>query len=286
MLLSTDTSGAAPATVMHLVSDSTGETASRMFRACLAQFDARAVDENLWTFVRSRHMVDAVLQDVEKRGGLVLYTLVDEELGDYLKRGCERLGVPVVSVLSPVLQAMEHILGMPHAVKPGRQHRTNADYYRRIEAMEYAVSHDDGHGQQDLFEADVLLLGVSRTSKTPCCIYLAYRGVKAANIPLVPELGAPEAVEKIAAAGLEKPLIVGLTQDPNVLLDIRKNRLAHLGAGASGYAGMESIREELRAASRLFQRLGCPVIDVTHRSVEETAAMVLNLLHHPARLFN
>jgi len=258
---------------IHLVSDATGETINGMARACLAQFDNVETQEHFWSLIRTLRQLDLVIEGIRQWPGLVLYTFVDENLRRILQDFCRANNISGISVLDPVLNAMAATFGKASAHQPGKQHALDAEYFDRIEAMDYALSQDDGHGVDHLIEADVVVLGVSRTSKTPTCIYLANRGIRAANIPLIPGHGWPE-VEK-----LEKPLIVGLTKDPDSLIEIRKSRLKLLQEEAeTSYVDPEQVRQEVLEARRFFGRIGCPVIDVTRRSIEETAAEIMMLL--------
>lgn len=215
------------------------------------------------------------MEGVRQWPGLVLYTFVDEELRDALQQICDAEKIASLSVLDPVLKAMATYFGVPFSHAPGRQHALDADYFARIDAMDYALAQDDGHGIDRLANADVIILGVSRTSKTPTCIYLANRGIKAANIPLIPGQDMPQEIAK-----LEKPLIVGLTKDVDGLVEIRRSRLNFLQSNPhTDYVDPDKVKEEVLAARRFFTRLGCPVIDVSRRSIEETAAEIMMLLN-------
>ena len=259
---------------LHLVSDATGETLNSVARACLVQFEKVEVEEHHWNLIRSRRQLDLVLEGIRQWPGMVLYTFVDEELRVILAEFCQQQKVKAISVLDPVMNGLASYFNQPSAHKVGRQHVLDADYFARIEAMDFALAHDDGNNTQRLEQADVVILGVSRTSKTPTCLYLANRGIKAANMPLIPDMPLP-----VDPASLKKPLLVGLTNDPAVLLEIRRSRLRFLQQKEeTSYIDVEKIREEVLQAKRLFARLGCPVIDVTRRSIEETAAEIVTLL--------
>ncbi len=265
---------------VHLISDSTGETVTAVARAALSQFDDLAPIEHLWSFVRSPEQLERVLRGVETVPGVVVYTLVSPELRHRLEERCREIGVACVAVLDPVMHVLTAMVGSAGRPRVGGQHAMSPDYFGRIEAMNFAMRHDDGQFPEELGEADVVLVGVSRTSKTPTCVYLANRGIRAANVPFVP--GSPQLalLEK-----LEGPLVVGLTIRPDVLAQIRENRRRMMGLEGGDverygqdYVDVERIREELVHARRLFARLGWPEIDVTRRSVEETAAVVIQLL--------
>jgi hypothetical protein len=270
--------------VIHLVSDSTGETASKVMRACLAQFDVRPVEEYLWSFIRTPGQAQEVMAAIEAKPGFVLLTVVEEELRLLLQEWCQRQQLPWFSLLDPVIQSLEQYMGHARQFRAGRQYKIDDAYFRRMDAVDFAVNHDDGQSGHSLQDADVLLLGVSRMSKTPTCIYLAYRGIKAANIPLIGDCTLPPGVEGLL--GLERPpLIVGLTQEPAALVAIRRNRMAYLAQEHTiDYADPEMVQAEVLAARRLFARHGWPVIDVTRRSIEETATMIIQMLHKDHRI--
>ena len=267
---------------LHLVSDSTGETIHTLARACVAQFEKIQAVEHVWSMIRGKPQLEKVLAGIEANPGIVLFTLVDVKLRQALVERCRSLGVPSISALDPILAALSGYLGAEAQSMPGRQHELGAEYFARIEAMNYVLAHDDGQSNWDLEEADIVVVGVSRTSKTPTCIYLANRGVKAANVPFVP--GCPLPPNLTTAS---RPLIVGLTKDPAQLVQIRRNRLHMLNESEdSQYTDLQAVKEELAAARRLYTQHGWPVIDVTRRSIEETAAAIMNLYQErrePAR---
>jgi [pyruvate, water dikinase]-phosphate phosphotransferase / [pyruvate, water dikinase] kinase len=259
---------------LHLVSDSTGETVHSVARACLVQFDGAQPVEHVWSMVRTRGQVDRVIAGVEANRGVVLFTLVSDALRQSLQEGCRRIQVPAIPVLDPVIGALASYLGRQSRGLPGKQHLLDNEYFARIDAMTFALNHDDGQSSWGLDDADVCLVGVSRTSKTPTCLYLANRSIKAANVPFVP--GVPLPSELLAA---KHPLIVGLTNDPERLIQLRRNRLDVLHQDHStGYTDIEAVRSEVREARRVFVERHWPVIDVTRRSIEETAAAIMKLL--------
>ncbi|HSZ52952.1 MAG TPA: pyruvate, water dikinase regulatory protein [Caulobacteraceae bacterium] len=259
---------------LHLVSDSTGETLNAMARAACARFNDVLEIEHIYALVRSAHQVDRVLKEIAEAPGVVLHTIVDQSLRDALEAGCQKLEMPCFGALDPLVSALSWYLGAPLSTRVGAQYSLDNDYFNRMDALSYALGHDDGQGTQDLQSADVVLVGVSRTSKTPTCIYLAHRGVRAANVPLVSPAEPP-----IALKSLRGVPVVGLTVSPDRLVQIRRNRLRSLNEGRdSSYVDIDMVRSEIVAARRLFERQGWPVIDVTRRSVEETAAAVINIL--------
>lgn len=270
---------------LHLISDSTGGTLTALAKACLAQFEGVAVEQHFFPLVRTPAHVLEVMQKVAANPGPVLYTMVDEGLGRLIEQHARAVGVPALSVLQPVLRLMAGAFDTKAQAEPGRQHRLDDAYFARMDAVDYALSHDDGQrSDQALAEADVILVGVSRTSKTPTCVYLANRGVKAANVPLVPGVAFPPAVLELQKRA-KAPLFVALTAAPERLVDIRRNRLQHLGElRETSYLAPEDVMDEVKRARRFYQQQGWPVIDVTRRSVEETAAEILALLDvHRAR---
>jgi regulator of PEP synthase PpsR (kinase-PPPase family) len=262
---------------LHLISDSTGETLHALARAALAPFgDTELVEIHLAVFVRSDRDLAAALDEVRTRPGLVWYTAVDPELGRRIAAGCAEAGVPATSILAPLIDELARFTGEAPGQRPGGQHRMTDGYFDRIAALDYAVSHDDGALGARLRRADVILTGISRTSKTPTCIYLAYRGVKAANVPLVPGREPPAALFEALEAGVP---VVGLTASPARLAQVRSHRLESLGQpGTAEYADLDRIRAEVADARLFFQRHHLPVIDVTRRSIEETAAEILAVL--------
>jgi len=255
---------------LHLVSDSTGETVSSVARACVVQFDGFEAIPHLWWLVRNRNQVGHVIDGVKAEPGVVLATLVDPDLRAALEDGCRHLRVPCIPVLDPVMAGLAGFLNAAFGMEPGRQHSLDAEYFKRIDAMHFTLAHDDGQLLEDIDEADVILVGVSRTSKTPTCMYLANRGIKAANVPLVP--GAPPPRELLEAKG---PLIVGLSREPKSLTEVRRSRLKFLDKDVPGYADLDQVQEEIANARRLFSDRGWPIIDMTRRSIEEAAATIL-----------
>jgi regulator of PEP synthase PpsR (kinase-PPPase family) len=256
---------------LHLISDSTGETVSSVARAALSQFDGLEPEEHVWSLVRSKTQMEKVIHGIEAHPGVVMYTIVDKNLRDMLKETCRKLSLPCIPVLSRVITELSNYLGVESSTQPGRQHELNEDYFTRMDAINFALEHDDGQTHWELEEADIVLVGVSRTSKSPTCIYLAYRGFKAANIPFVSGCPLPPNLET-----LKNPLVVGLTISPDRLMQIRKTRLQSLHQeGDTNYVDMEQIQQEILESRRMYARNHWPMIDVTRRSVEETAATIM-----------
>jgi regulator of PEP synthase PpsR (kinase-PPPase family) len=259
---------------MHLVSDATGETVIGAARACVAQFDGVRPIEHFWNLVRTQRQLNLALEGITERPGIVIYTLVDRDLRAKLEATCRNLQSPCIPMLDPILMGLSAFLGLESRAQPGRQHTMGDEYFSRLDAMDFAMAQDDGQAPWKLAEADVILVGVSRTSKTPTCIYLANRGIKAANVPYVPNVPLPE----FLTSGSAK-MVVGLTEDPERLVSIRRNRLRLLNQTENtAYADLEAVRDEVNEARRLYTKMGWPVIDVTRRSIEETAAEIIKIL--------
>jgi regulator of PEP synthase PpsR (kinase-PPPase family) len=258
---------------LHLVSDSSGETVTNIARACLVQYENVEVTEHFWWLVRTTGQMNRVIEGIKNAPGLVVFTLLDNGVRALLEQACRDLRVPHVSAIDPVMQAFSRFFERQALSEIGKQHVLDDDYFHRIDAMHFAVRHDDGQSLSTVGDADMILIGVSRTSKTPTCMYLANRGFKAANIPLVPGFVLPD---EIASAA--KPLFVGLTREPKSLTDIRQSRLRIMNEErSSGYADLDVVREEIAEARRLFVKHNWSVIDVTRRSIEETAATIIQL---------
>lgn len=259
---------------LHLVSDSTGETIEKIADACLAQFENVEVYTHTHTLVLRPARFDALLAAIEAKPGPVLYTIVDRTLAARLETGCQRLRVSCIDALFSVLTQLAIDIGQSIRGLPGRQHQLDDDYFHRIEAMQFTLAHDDGQGMDRLCEAEVVLVGVSRTSKTPTSMYLAnHRGVRAANVPFVPGVALPDLL-----MSEDSPFVVGLTTSPERLVQIRRNRMAALGEqNRTDYVDPEQVKQEILEARRLFTRMRWPVIDVSRRSIEETAAEITNL---------
>lgn len=266
---------------LHLVSDATGETLNAVAKAACAQFEMVHAIEHAYALVRTARQLERVLHEIETAPGVVMYTLINPVLRQRLEERCQDLAMPCIAILDPVVENLRNYLGThEHVDKPGIQHELGAEYFKRIEALTFTMAHDDGQSISDLDKAEVVLVGVSRTSKTPTCIYLANRGIRAANVPIVPGARLPTELEN-----LEHPLVVGLTVSPERLVHIRRNRLLSLNESAeTDYVDLETVQAEMRAARRVFELHGWPVIDVTRRSIEETAAAILNLYHRHADL--
>lgn len=265
---------------LHLVSDSTGETLLAVGRAAAAQYATVLPVEHVFPLIRNHKQIDHALGEIEANPGIVLYTLVDHALAARLESRCRELNTPCLSVLGPVLALFHGYLGAETTPRIGGQHMLNADYFRRIDALNFTMMHDDGQHAEEIEQADVVLVGVSRTSKTPTSIYLANRGIKTANIPLVPDVDPPAQLDTVVS-----PLVVGLYASPERIVQIRQNRLLALNAvqSDSAYIDRERVSQEIAASKKLCAQRGWPSIDVSRRSIEETAAAVIALLQERRR---
>lgn len=265
---------------LHLISDATGTTLLGLARACLAQFEDVEPQQKFWPLIRTQKQLDKVIAKINENPGPVIFTLVDPAMRERVQTLCTQLGVPCVPVLDPLIRGLSGYLGAPAKGVPGLQHIMDESYFKRIEAVDYAMRHDDGQMYEGLDEADVILVGVSRTSKTPTSIYLARRGVRVANIPLVPNVDLPPEI-----FDYQRPLYIGLTATPERLVNLRRSRLKADDEGDKAayhtqhndYLDLERIEEEIKQARRLFSGKGWPVIKVTKKSIEETSAEILSL---------
>lgn len=259
---------------LHLVSDSTGETLGSVTRAVLSQFENVETRDFIWPLVRSNSQIEKIKESIRENPGIVLYTILEDDIVKSLKEHCNFYQIPCISVLSHIISTFSNYLGMNISNVVGRQHLLDDEYFSRVEAINYTMSHDDGQANWDLYDADIVIIGVSRTSKSPTSVYLSCRGYKTANIPFVNLETFPTSV-----FDLKKPLIVGLTINPEKLIQIRQSRLASIGKESlNDYVDIELVKKEIAESRKIFAKLNCPIIDVTKKSVEETAARIIQLL--------
>jgi len=258
---------------LHLVSDSTGETLTTISKAAAVQYALVRPIEHVHPLVRTPRQLKRVLQEIEQTPGIVLYTITNRELSEELERRCTELKIPCLAVLQPIMQVLENYLGAPRTPTVAGQHVLDADYFRRIDALNFTMAHDDGHLPEDLNNADIIVLGISRTSKTPTSIYLAQRGFKTANVPLVPSIPLQEKLTKPHSA-----FVVCLVASPDRIAEVRRHRAMMLGDRNLGdYVDRDRISAEIAYSRKICAQNGWPVIDVTRRSVEESAAQILKL---------
>ena len=259
---------------IHLVSDSTGETVHQVARAALAQFPHVQISEHIWTLVRTPSHVETIASALTRNPGILLYSVVDPEIRRLIERLCSESNIPNLSVLDPLIDMLSSVLGYRQNTQPGGQHKLDKAYFDRMAAVEFAVNHDDGLNMERLKDAQILLVGVSRTSKTPTSMYLANRGYRVANYALVPNVAFPLHLLE----NTPDLFVVGLTTDAKRLSMVRRNRLQHMSDSQNDtYADFDNINDELKSARRLFSRQNWPVLDVSRRSIEETAAAILHL---------
>jgi [pyruvate, water dikinase]-phosphate phosphotransferase / [pyruvate, water dikinase] kinase len=260
---------------IYLVSDSTGETLDRVFLAIKAQFKNIEYEIKSYFFTRTENQINKILDDAKKeKNSIILYTIVDNNLAKFLTKKSEEKNIPCFGVLGNLILSFSKLLNQQASHVPSGQHALNEEYYERIEALQFTMNHDDGNLINEIEKSDLILLGVSRTSKTPTSIYLANKGFKTSNIPLVNEQSIPEILKKKSKAFC----IVGLTTEAERLVDIRKNRMTTLKETENtNYTNIEKIRKEVEEAKKTFKKYNWPTIDVTRKSVEETAASIIKI---------
>jgi len=259
---------------LHLISDSTGETLTTIAKAASVQYSKIRAIEHVHPLVRTPRQLERALREVDAAPGIVLYTLVSRDLGVVLETKCKELNIPCVAVLNPVMEIFESYLGAPSTPTVGGQHVLDSDYFKRIDALNFSMVHDDGILPEDLEQADIILVGISRTSKTPTSIYLANRGYKTANVPVAPDIQLPAQID----AGANGTFVVGLIASPQRISQIRRNRvMAMADPNLKDYVDIDVITSEIAFTKRLCARHQWPVIDVTRRSIEETAAAIIKL---------
>jgi len=259
---------------IHLISDSTGETLSSISRAVMSQFENTEAKEFVWPLVRTITHIDRIISSIKENPGIILYTILKDELIEKLRLYCYKNGLPCISAISPVVSAFSRHLNMPVTKAVGRQHHLDQEYFNKVEAINYTINHDDGQMSNDIDGADIIIIGVSRVSKSPTSIYLSCRGYKVANIPFVSIETMPETIFQV-----KRPLIIGLIINPEKLVQIRTTRIKSLGEKSeTNYTDMGKIKAEILQSRKLYQKLKCHIIDVTRRSVEETAAQIIALV--------
>ena len=260
---------------IYLISDSTGETLERIFLAIKAQFKNFKYKTHFYSFTRTENQISKILEVSQKNNNvIVLYTIVDNKLARHLSNECNLKNIPCFGILGDLIISFSKLLDQKALNVPSRQHIMDDEYYKKIEAIQFTMNHDDGNSVDDIEKSDIILLGVSRTSKTPTSIYLANKGMKISNIPLVNENSVPDILKK----NPQKKCVVGLTAEPDRLVDLRKNRMQSIKDNEiTEYTNLDTVQKEMEDARKLFQKYKWPSIDVTRKSVEETAASVLKI---------
>jgi len=259
---------------IYLVSDSTGETLDRIFLALKAQFNRTKYNIHQYSFTRTENQILKIIDICKKKNSIVLYTIVDVKLARFLTSKCEKEKIPCFSVLGNLVLSFSKLLNQKASHVQSGQHVLNKEYYERIEAIQFTMNHDDGNLIDDINKSDIILLGVSRTSKTPTSIYLANRGFKTSNIPLVNQDSIPEILKK----NPKLTCVVGLTTEPERLVDIRRNRMTSLKEKeGTNYTNFEKISKEVEEAKKIFKKYKWPTVDITRKSVEETAASIIKI---------
>jgi regulator of PEP synthase PpsR (kinase-PPPase family) len=260
--------------IIYVVSDSIGETAELVVRAVASQFDSFSIDVQKYSYIEDKESIDEIIASAIESKAMIVFTLVIPELKTYIMEQAAKANIPTIDVMGPLLNTLQTILNSPPTGKPGLVRRLDEEYFRKVDAIEFAVKYDDGRDPRGLLRADVVLIGVSRTSKTPLSMYLANKRLKVANVPLVPEVDPPEELFQ-----LPPERCIGLTINPEQLNNIRTERLKALGLTAqANYATLDRINEELAYSKKIMERLGCPVIDVSNKAVEETANIILEMI--------
>jgi len=265
--------------VVYVVSDSLGETAEFVGKAAASQFEGEDVEIRRIPFVNDTEHLDEIVEEAAQGPSIIAFTLVLPKLREHMEKLSSAKNVPTVDILGPMIQAISEITRKPPKLEPGLLRKLDDHYFRKVEAIEFAVKYDDGKDPRGILRADIVIIGVSRTSKTPVSMYLAHKRVKAANVPLVPEVSPPEEL-----FSLPRQRVVGFTISPQLLYEIRQQRLKTIGlASNADYADYRRILKELDYSEEIMKRIGCPIIDVTNRAVEETASKVLEIYYKGER---
>ncbi|MGO0060535.1 pyruvate, water dikinase regulatory protein [Brevibacillus fluminis] len=260
--------------IIYVVSDSIGETAELVVRAVVSQFDSRLIDIQKYPYIEDKTSIDEVIASAKESKAMIVFTLVIPELKAYIMECAAAAGIPIIDIMGPLLSTLQETLNVSPTGKPGLVRRLDEEYFRKVDAIEFAVKYDDGRDPRGLLRADVVLIGVSRTSKTPLSMYLANKRLKVANVPIVPEVDPPEELFQVP-----KERCIGLIINPEHLNAIRTERLKALGLTAqANYANLDRINQELEFSRKIIERIGCPIIDVSQKAVEETANIILEII--------
>ncbi len=258
---------------LHLVSDATGDTLEQVAKASLAQFPDVTATKHYWPMIRTARHMERIIPEFKDKPGIVMFTLVNKDIEEVLIKACDKNNWPYISVLHGIIRELGHHLGLKSIARPGLQHKMNDEYFERIDAVQYTLMHDDGQCADGLKDADIILVGISRTSKTPTSVYLANKGMKTANVPIIPNQPLPVVLDN-----LDDKFIVGLINSVDRLVHIRRNRLLSLKENKKTvYVDENAVKQEVHQAQRIMSDRGWPMINVTRRSIEETAGAVMKL---------
>lgn len=262
--------------IIYILSDSLGETGEQVARAAIGQFNVGSYETRKFSYLTEIEQVMEILDEAKNEKCIIVYTIVIDELKSFLESRAEQLGIRTIDLMSPIMEAIKELVGLEPKKEAGIIRKLDEDYFKKIEAVEFAVKYDDGKDNRGVKKADIVLVGISRTSKTPLSMYLAHKNLKVANVPLVPEVPVPDELFEV---DIKK--VIGLTANPIKLNEIRQERLKALGLNnKANYASMDRILKEIEYSENLMKRLGCPVIDVSNKAVEETAGIILDITKH------
>ncbi|SDK38747.1 pyruvate, water dikinase regulatory protein [Natronincola ferrireducens] len=259
--------------LIYIVSDSIGETAEQVAKASVSQFLFDNYEIRRFPFINEKQQISEMIEEAKQQRSIIIFTMVVQELKDYLVEESSKANIPSIDIMSPIIQGLSDVLKSTPKREPGLIRKLDEKYFKKVEAIEFAVKYDDGKDPRGLKKADIVLIGISRTSKTPLSMYLAHKNIKVANVPLVPEVAPPKELFEIPSKK-----VIGLTTNPMKLIEIRQERLKALGLKSeANYASIERILEELEYADDIMKRLGCPVLDVSSKAVEESASIILEI---------
>ena len=262
--------------IIYILSDSLGETGEQVARAAIGQFNVGGYETRKFPYITEIEQIEEILDEARNERCIIVFTIVIDGLKRFLEIRAEELGIKTIDLMSPIIEAVKELVGLEPKKEAGIIRKLDEDYFKKIEAVEFAVKYDDGKDNRGVKKADIVLVGISRTSKTPLSMYLAHKNLKVANVPLVPEVPVPDELFEV---DIKK--VIGLTANPIKLNEIRQERLKALGLNnTANYASMERILKEIEYSENLMKRLGCPVIDVSNKAVEETAGIILDITKH------
>ncbi|KNF09334.1 putative pyruvate, phosphate dikinase regulatory protein [Gottschalkia purinilytica] len=267
-------------TIVYVLSDSIGETGEQVAKAAISQFNSGRYETRRFPYITDEEQIVEILDEAKEERCMIVYTLVIDELRNFLEERAKKYNIPTVDLMTPILDALKQVVGFEPKREAGIIRKLDEKYFKKVEAVEFAVKYDDGKDTRGIKKADIVLLGISRTSKTPLSMYLAHKNLKVANVPLVPEIPPPDEIFEV-----DPQKIIGLTANPIKLNEIRQERLKTLGlSDNANYASIDRIIREIEYSESLMKRLGCPVIDVSNKAVEETAGIILEMTRHNSNI--